>query len=722
MNPRNKFWWFAGVSMGITALIVAILFIVLWRQLSPNEKTLLFSLFKNHFAYIFIALFLMLTGFVFAMDAMFHNYIIPVSKLAEEVAVIHSVNPAHRIRMDGSRDIARLIRILNEGADNVESLRRNVSHKIQAAKSEAEEEKNLLASFMSELPEAVLICNADGKILFYNKRAREFLEAGGGPSQTDGADGRYIGLGRSVFSVVDEHLILHALDEIAEKLERREAGVAAYFVLVGKEGRLLRVEAVPILNKEDPRRVDGFILILYDITNRIETERQVDFLLQTLVRRFRSSLASIRSAIEAIIEYPRMEERQLDNFQEIIHQETMVLGDALDKTAEEYDRYVRTHWPQVHMRVGDLFTTIQRKAKEKLGVALKVNETDAPCWVKIDSYAMMLAVLYVLKRLKETTGGKKFECRFDRKERFVNVDLVWKGEPIAIETLRKWETDPMALKSEGLGLSLREVMERHDAQLWCPSCKEDRKRSALRLFLPLTQEPDAEISGAAGVVPEGRPEFYDFDLFNQPGQTPKLENQPLESLTYTVFDTETTGLNPKGGDEIISIGAVRIVNGRLLTGEIFDQLVDPRRSLPYESVKVHGIQPEMLKGKPTIDKVLPMFNGFTEETVLVGHNAAFDMRMLQMKERQTGVRFINPVLDTLLLSAVVHPAQNDHSLEAIARRLGIRIKGRHTALGDAMSTGEVFLKLIPLLEKAGIRTLKAARQASEKTYYARLKY
>lgn len=721
MNPRNKFWWFAGVSIGITGLIAATLFIVFWRQLSPDEKTLLLNLFKHHFAYLFIALFLVLTGFVFAMDAMFHNYIIPISKLAEEVAVIHSVNPSHRIKMEGSRDVTRLIQIINEGADNFESLRRNVSQKIQAAKSEAEEEKNLLASFMSELPEAVLICNADGKILFYNKRAREFLETDG-KSGDEGADGRFIGLGRSVFSIVDEHLILHALDEIAEKLERREANVAAYFVLVGKGGRLLRVEAVPILNKEDSRQVGGFILILYDITDRIETERQVDFLLQSLVRRFRSSLASIRSAIEAIIEYPRMAESQLDNFRQIIHKETVVLGDALDKTADEYDRYVQTHWPLVHMRVGDLFATIQRKAREKLDVALKVKDPDAPCWVKVDSYAMVLAVLYVLKRLKEATGGKKFECRFDRQARFVNVDLLWKGDPIAIETLRRWESDPLALKAEGLGLSLREVMEHHDAQIWCPSCREEKKRSALRLFLPLTQEPGAETSGTAGVVPESRPEFYDFDLFNQPGQTPELDNQPLGSLTYTVFDTETTGLNPKGGDEIISIGAVRIVNGRLLTGEAFDQLVDPRRPLPYESVKVHGIQPEMLKGKPTIDKVLPMFHGFAEDTVLVGHNAAFDMRMLQMKERQTGVRFINPVLDTLLLSAVVHPAQSDHSLEAIARRLGIRIKGRHTALGDAVSTGEVFLKLVSLLENSGIRTLKAARQASEKTYYARLKY
>ena len=112
----------------------------------------------------------------------------------------------------------------------------------------------------------------------------------------------------------------------------------------------------------------------------------------------------------------------------------------------------------------------------------------------------------------------------------------------------------------------------------------------------------------------------------------------------------------------------------------------------------------------------------TEETILVAHNAAFDMRMLELKESQTGIKFINPVLDTLLLAAVVHPAQENQNLEAIARRLGISIVGRHTALGDALATAEVFLKFIPLLAQQGIHTLKEARVASQKTMYARLKY
>ncbi|MDH5209965.1 MAG: 3'-5' exonuclease, partial [Burkholderiaceae bacterium] len=182
------------------------------------------------------------------------------------------------------------------------------------------------------------------------------------------------------------------------------------------------------------------------------------------------------------------------------------------------------------------------------------------------------------------------------------------------------------------------------------------------------------------------------------------------------------GLEPSDGDEIIQIGAVRLVNGKLRRSESFEQLVDPRRDIPAATIPIHGIQPSMVAGQPTIDAVLPAFHAYVQDTVLVAHNAAFDMRFLQMKEGALGLRFDQPVLDTLLLSAVVHPNQESHKLEAIAERFGISVIGRHTALGDAIVTAEVFLKLIPLLAEKGIRTLGQAREASQKTYFTRLKY
>lgn len=233
---------------------------------------------------------------------------------------------------------------------------------------------------------------------------------------------------------------------------------------------------------------------------------------------------------------------------------------------------------------------------------------------------------------------------------------------------------------------------------------------------------DAHSAPAYAAPPGARPIYYDFDLFNQPGQTEAIDERLLRELAYTAFDTETTGLEPSAGDEIIAIGAVRIVNGRLLSGETYQQLIDPHRAMHPDSIRVHGITPAMLAGCPAIDAVLPAFHRFCEGSVLVGHNAAFDMRFLEMKEKSSGVRFTAPVLDTMLLSAVLHGDRLEHRLDAIAERLGVSILERHTALGDAMVTAQVFLKLVELLAARGITTLRQARDASARTLHARIRY
>ena len=174
----------------------------------------------------------------------------------------------------------------------------------------------------------------------------------------------------------------------------------------------------------------------------------------------------------------------------------------------------------------------------------------------------------------------------------------------------------------------------------------------------------------------------------------------------TALDTETTGLLPSQGDEIVQIAAVRVVNGRLVAGEAFESLVNPGRRIPAASTAVHHVSDAMVADAPPIAVVGRRFHKFAEGAVLVAHNAPFDLEFLRRHETDIGHRFDHPVLDTVLLSAVLFGGHETHTLDALCERLGIVIPeaARHTAMGDTVATAEALLKLLPMLTAQGTLT------------------
>lgn len=190
-------------------------------------------------------------------------------------------------------------------------------------------------------------------------------------------------------------------------------------------------------------------------------------------------------------------------------------------------------------------------------------------------------------------------------------------------------------------------------------------------------------------------------------------SDPLDRLSCVVFDTETTGLTPQ--DRIVQIAGFRIHRGRD-TGERFDALVNPGRPIPALAASVHGITDAMVADAPPVGPVLREFSRFAAGDVLLAHNAPFDMGLLHAAQGESGVRFDNPVLDTVLLSAMVWGHSADHSLDALAERLGVPIppEQRHTAMGDAQAAAACFLRLIPALKAKGIVTLNDVRREARK--------
>jgi DNA polymerase III subunit epsilon len=648
-------------------------------------------------------------------------------QLAEEAQVLLKTDVVRTLPLKGNAETQALAGLFNQLVEQREELRGEMDAKVQQAAQGIEQEKSRLAALMSELTQSVVVCNLDGRVLLYNNRARmQFRALSQAPGVAGGAE--LIGLGRSIYGVFDERLVAHALDNIRQRMRRGAGQPSAQFVTTTPSGQLLRVQMAPVrasveVGAEPDQALTGFVLMLDNITRDYEAESAKDQVMHTLTEGTRAALANMQAAID-MLDYPDLEPAMRERFLGVVREETRGLGQRIATLESRSADSGKSRWPLEEMLGADFLTAATRRIEAVTQVPASVVENDDSLWLKVESFSLLQALSYLTARLAEEFSVRFVQLRLGRAEDSINkarLDLIWSGQAMSTETVMSWEMDPIKLGSETLRVSVREVVERHGGAFWFER-ERVRHQAFFRFLLPLANPQEQAEAAAALQLGDSRPEYYDFDLFKTTEQTHALDERLLSELTYTVFDTETTGLNPSQGDEIIQIGAARVVNNKLLKQECFEQLVDPRRSIPAATIPIHGISPDMVQGQPTIEEVLPAFHAFAQDTVLVAHNAAFDMRFLQMKEQQTGKVFDHPVLDTLLLSAVVHPNQDSHRLEALSERFNVPIVGRHTALGDAMVTAEVFVKLIPLLAEKGILTLGQAREAAQKTYYARLRY
>ena len=714
MSPAGKLVFWVAAAYAVALGVPAAVGVFLASGLPQADASVLARVLEQRAPLLLLGALLLLLACAGAVRWIFARYVTAARALAEQTHVIRSATPDLRLPPQPARELAELAAAINGLADAYRGLQRDSDSRAAEARTRLEEERNRLAALMSELSQGILVCNAEGTILLYNEQARTLFAPAGAASAHP-----LVGLGRSLFALIDRAQIAHALQRIQRSLARAERLPRARFVATTQAGRLIKAQLAPYLDAE--ARIAGMVLALEDVTDLLDREAQRRSLLQTFAARIRAPVANIRAAAENLAAYPEIEAQRRTQFIDIVAAESRALATTINDALREYADALKAALTLEDMRATDLLEFARQRIETALGVRAGIAEPGDEIWVRADSYAIVQAVLHLATRLRDAHGVRAIELRARTAGRFAEIDLEWSGAAIPSEALPRWEAEPMESGSERSPLTIRDVLEQHGGEAWYQrGAAGSTAAGCFRLLLP--SAAPALVAARAGSTAPSRPEYYDFDLFGGGALAAGLNEARLASLSYTVFDTETTGLEPSAGDEIISIGAVRIVNGRLLRNEVFEQLVNPLRPLNPESARVHGIDAAALEGQLPIGAVLPVFQRFCEDTVLVAHNAAFDMRFLELKQASSGVRFEQPVLDTLLLSAAAHPSLEDHRLEVIAVRLGVSVIGRHTALGDALLTGEIFLKLLPLLAARGILTLGQALAASRETYYARLQY
>lgn len=531
-------------------------------------------------------------------------------------------------------------------------------------------DKTLLEALLRELADGVVVVSPHGRILLYNRVAAALLGS--------------LGLDRPLERYLRTDPVKAAIERLAAK---NATGGSATFLTTPVSGNQIFTGTVSAVDLGEERT--GHVLHFRDMTEDLRIHGDLERLLRRTIEAARRPTSAMGAVLDVLETVPDMTQDERARFNASLRQELEQLTGSLADSAEKEQALNAAHWPIRDLGVQQVFDALLLRVPDRL----EAVPTDVVA--RCDGYALTETLAHVAEALSSRPGYDRLTLSAERADDEVRLNLGWRGPTLALGDLEDWLSQPIAAAyGDYTG---RDALTAHRSDAWVESVE-----GGARIVLPLPAAGARDRLRAPGLL-----QFYDFGL---PAHAdPDLGPRRLSDLAFTVFDTETTGLDPNR-DEVVQIAGIRIVGGRLLRDEVFDRLVNPGRAIPATANEIHGISDEMVAGAPGFETVADEFLRFAEGSVLVAHHAAFDMAFLHRRARQAGDTLSVPVLCTALLSSRLFSHSGDHTLDGLAARCGVEIEAalRHTALGDSVATAEVFLKLMPLLEARAIDTLDAS--------------
>ena len=626
---------------------------------------------------------LVITGLILGVWRLFdENVAKPIERLAGGMRARAHAQIETELDQAAGRYLGDLAPAAAAIAQHLNETRSALTESVQRETTRLAQEKERLETLLSDVPVGVLLCTAEHQLVFYNGQAVDLLGGAHAP-----------GLDRRVFDYLHRAPIQHAYERLLETDDPDAASDLLCATVA--EGKTLAARMRLISEGEDHRvtRHAGYVLTLRDVSADMLAHASREALMDELFDRIRRPAAALQSLTGVLIaDDGPTEPAARAKLRGAAQAEAANLAAAIHTLFDRHEAMRADWWPLAMIRASDLGEAVRARVAATPGAG-EVMAVTAPLMLRLEGFEMVSLLAMLVTRLGEARHDKRLE--FIEEGAGALIALEWQGPMVPISELEAWLDAPLA---EGLEeVTGRRVIAAHASEIWPENLGGGRGR----ICIPLREA--RRISKRPKPVP--RAVVYDFDLLGR-AREGEIADMPLEKLTFVVFDTETTGLLPSEGDEIVQIAAVRIVNGRRVETEVFDTLVNPGRHIPEVSTAVHGISDAIVAEAPDIVEVGRRFHKFAEGAVLVAHNAPFDMEFLRRKEWVIGLSFDNPVLDTVLLSAVVFGQSDLHSLDALTHRLGITIpeEARHTAIGDTVATADAFLKLLPALKARGLRT------------------
>jgi len=615
----------------------------------------------------------------------------PLELLSREARIV-GVNPGHLIELPRHHLLGDVPRAIHDLGGELAGAKRVIAETVTASSSDLGNRQARLETILMSLQEGILVCDDRARVVFYNPAARGVFH-----------DNPALGIGRSLHLLVAAAPIENSLQILRQRRVRHQgpndADSDVSFVCATQQGGMLgcRIRLLPEL----PGLSWSFVLTCEDISRDVDARGQREHLLRATVKEMRVSLTGLGLSAESLEMLPDLDQARRTILERTILDDARRLIAQFELLARGVEEMESPRYLIRDIFVEDLVACVAQRL-EAQGIRLTV--IGDPLWVKADVHALLFLLEFFALGIRRSCGVAAIEIEALLGDKRVYFTFCWKGPVVLQAEIQAWMT---GLAEPFGGHTVGEVLERLGSDVWSRSHETP---GFATLSFPVPSSP-----GQWGPPPPtlpARPVFVDLPWSAGIEAAGGRESLPLESLAFVVFDTETTGLAPTAGDEIVSLAGVKILGRGIVVGETFNRLVNPGRPIPQSSTRFHGITDEMVGDRPGIEEALRAFHAFVGDAVLVGHNAAFDLRFIRLKQERAGVSFQGPVLDTLALSRFLHDHTPAHSLDAVARRLGVEIRDRHTALGDALMTAEIFLKFLYLLQDRGVNTLGRALEVS----------
>ncbi|MEN0000934.1 MAG: 3'-5' exonuclease [Pseudomonadota bacterium] len=610
----------------------------------------------------------------------------PIMSVAAEMRTIVHADAKEMQLMSDGRYLGMLAPAAAEIADALVEERARTDARIADATADAAQQKEELESLLRDLRQGLVICTLTGRLTLYNRRATEILHVDefGDPSapSNDIVIGT-LGLGRDFFNIVDPAPFEHAIaafertSDPSSPLPLDPLDPMPIIFSTRDGARTMRGQVSPRLNPNGNAAI-GFVVTFEDVTAELAEGLARDRMLRDVAN-------DLKAALE-IAEKPAM---------------AAAMAAAVQNLETTSKNIIAAAWPMTDLSALRVMNVVKALAQsETLNVTL--DDHDEP--IHGDS-ATLITLLLMLVRNMAKAGATSVELSVTAEGRARIIRAIGNADTLDKQWLDNALQDN-ADESTAF-LSGNEILERHRADI-------DMIDNGLEISFPINTATKAVRTNNRKLdVKDARPEFYDFDLFKRQFKRDVLDIE-LERVHYVVFDCEMTGLDP-AKDTLCSIAGARVVNERVLSGEVFDTLINPGRPIPPASTAVHHITDEMVANAPPVGSAIRKFHNFARGQVLVAHNAAFDMAFLSKAQPQSGVSFDHVVLDTVLLAAHLFGSEESLTLDTLAKRFDVIIppEARHTAIGDAVATADVLIGLLRMLRAQGVTTLRDVLKISE---------